>query len=472
VIKARSRPPGFGDAFPAEQVDGWWEDWMRQVDQVLDDEDLVAMAYEALVRRHPKSRTRGRWGTPAEIVLRMLVLKHVCNCSFEDLEHAVRANLVYRQFTRIGAGKVPDAKALGRQSQALGPEVLQMIHGRVVQIARQNRIATGRKLRVDTTVVETNIHYPTDSSLLNDGVRVLTRVMKRVTDIAGEVGAKLRDRSRSVRLRVLEIARASRSKSEQGQQRMKDLYGKVLDASGRVARQAQQFVHEIASGVKRSADFKKQAALEGMKKELETMLGRVKQVRRQTRARVFGGNTHVDGKLVSVFEPNTEIIRRGKAKQPTEFGKMIQVQEAEGQIIVGYEVFQKRPADSDLLVPAIEIHQQRLGRVPDLVAADAAFYSAGGEKAAHQLGVKYVSVPNRSTKSKERKTLQRTRWFKKGQKWRTGCEGRISVLKRRHGLTRCRYRGDSGMARWVGLGVISDALINVGRTLAVKTDAT
>jgi IS5 family transposase len=472
VIKARSRPPGFGDAFPAEQVDGWWEDWMRQVDQVLDDEDLVAIVYEALLKRHPKSRIRGRWGTPAEIVLRMVVLKHVCNCSFENLERQVRANLVYRQFTRIGAGKVPDAKALGRQAQALGPEVLQKIHGRVVQIAHQNRIATGRKLRVDTTVVETNIHYPTDSSLLDDGVRVLTRVMKRVTDLAGEVGTKLRDRSRSVKLRVVEIARVSRSKSEQGQQRMKDLYDKVLQASGRVARQAQQFVNEIASGVKRSADLKKQAALEGMKKELETMLGRVKQVRRQTRARVFGGNTHVEGKLASMFEPSTEIIRRGKAKQPTEFGKMIKIQEAEGQIIVAYEVFEKRPADSDLLVPAIEIHQQRLGRVPDLAAADAAFYSAGGEKAAHQLGVNYVSVPNRSTKSKERKTLQKTRWFKNGQKWRTGCEGRISVLKRRHGLTRCRYRGDSGMARWVGLGVISDSLINIGRALAVQTDTT
>jgi len=468
VIKARSRPLGFAEGSLAEQVDGWWQDWMRQVDDVLEDEDLVAIFYEALVRRHPKSRIRGRWGAPAEVVLRMLVLKHVRSWSFEDVEWEVRSNLVYRQFTRVGAGKVPDAKALGRQAQALGPEVLQKIHERVVQIARGNKIVTGRRLRVDTTVVETNIHYPTDSSLLGDGVRVLTRVMKRVTDLAGEAGTKLRDRSRSVKLRVVEIARVSRSKSEQGQQRMKVLYGKVLEGSGRVVRQAQQFVNEIASGVKRSADFKKQAALEGMKKELESMLGRVKQVRRQTRARVFGGNTHVEGKLASLFEPTTEIIRRGKAKQPTEFGKMIKVQEAEGQIIVDYDVFEKRPADSDLLVPAIAIHQQRLGRVPDWVAADAGFYSAAGEKKAHEMGVKYVSVPNRSTKSEERRKLQKTHWFKQGQKWRTGCEGRISVLKRRHGLNRCRYKGDRGMKRWMGLGVISDNLINIGRALSVK----
>jgi len=445
---------------------------MRQADQVLEDEQLVALVYEALAGRHPHSRTRGRPGIPAEVVLRMLVLKHTRNWSFRVLEWEVGANLVYRQFTRVGGGKVPDAKTLGRQAQALRPEVIRKIHRRLVGIACQNQIATGRRLRVDTTVVETNIHYPTDSSLLGDGVRVLTRLMHRISEVADEAGTKLRDRSRSVKLRAVEIARASRSKSQQGQQRMKDLYRKLLEASGRVAAQAQQFAQEIADGVKRSADFKKQTALEGVRKELETMLDRVKQVRRQTRKRVFGGNTHVEGKLVSMFEPTTEIIRRGKASKPTEFGKMIKVQEAEGQIITDYEIYEKRPADSDLLAPAIEIHQQRLGRAPELAAADAAFYSIAGEKAAHELGVEHVAVPNRSTQSAERRKLQKKRWFKNGQQWRTGCEGRISVLKRRHGLNRCRYKGDRGMNRWVGLGVIADNLINIGRALAAKIDTT
>src|SRR5437867_12995634 len=187
-----------------------------------------------------------------------------------------------RRAARVGGGGHP-------------PRWIEQLHGRLIAIAREEQVVEGRKLRVDTTVVETNIHYPTDSSLLGDGVRVLTRVMKKVTELAGDVGTKLRDRSRSVKLRAVEIARVSRSKSEQGQQRMKDLYGKVLESSGRVARQAQQFVDEIASGVKRSADFKKQAALEGMQKELETMVERVKQVRRQARERVFGGNTQGEG---------------------------------------------------------------------------------------------------------------------------------------------------------------------------------
>ena len=468
VIKARHQPPPFTEAFLQRWLDDCWEDWMRQLDRILDDEQLVALVYEALSKRHPRSHTRGRQGTPAEVVLRLLALKHIFNWSFDDVEREVKGSLLYRQLARVGAGEVPDQKTLARQALALGTEVLAPMHRRLVAIARDHKIAPGRKLRVDTTVVETNIHYPTDSSLLGDGVRVLTRVMKRVNEVAGGAGTHLRDRSRSVKLRVVEIARVSRSKSPQGQERMKKLYEKLLDASGRVAGQARRFVQEIAGGVKHSSDVLKQAALEGMKQELETVLERMKQVRRQTRKRVIGGDTHVEGKLVSIFEPATEVIRRGKACKPTEFGKMIKIQEAEGQIVTDFEVYEKRPADSDLLEPAIQTHKQRLGRVPDLAAADAAFYSIAGERAAQELGVPHVSVPNRKTKSAERRKLEKQRWFKQGQKWRTGCEGRISVLKRRHGLNRCRYKGTLGMERWVGLGVISDTLINISCALLQK----
>jgi IS5 family transposase len=199
------------------------------------------------------------------------------------------------------------------------------------------------------------------------------------------------------------------------------------------------------------------------------MLPRVQQVIRQTRARVLGGNTRVEGKLVSLFEPTTEIIRKGKASKPTEFGKLVKIREAEQQITVDYEVFATRPNDHELLLPAVEIHHQRLGRVPAVVAADAGFSSATGEAAAKAARVKRVAVPNRSTKSPDRKRAQKKRWFKKAQNWRTGCEGRISVLKRRHGLNRCRYRGEAGMKRWVGFGIIADNLINLGKALAPAT---
>lgn len=469
MIETHRAQTTFADGLIAEEVSDLWEPWMRHSDAVLEDERLVEIVRQALSKRCKKSKTRGRKGTPADVVLRLLALKHMFNWSYDEMHREVRANLVYREFTRIGGGKVPDDKTMGRLARQLGPAPVEELHQRLVAIAQDKKIVEGRKLRVDTTVVETNIHYPTDSSLMGDGVRVLTRVMKRITEITGAVGTQLRDRTRSVKLRVVEIARASRSKSEQGRERMKGLYEKLLTATAAVVGQAQRFAKDIAGGVKRSSEVMKQAALEGMKQELETMSSRVKQVIKQTRARVLHGDTHAEGKLVSVFEPTTEIIRRGKAKQPTEFGKMIKVQEAESQIITSYEVFEKRPSDSELLVPAVAVHCERLGRVPDLVAADAGFYSAQGEKSAREKGVKKVSVPNRSTKSAERRKLQKTRWFKKGQKWRTGCEGRISVLKRRHGLNRCRYKGHDGMKIWVGLGVICDNLITMGHYLDEKS---
>ena len=366
----------------------------------------------------------------------------------------------------MAAGKVPDAKTLGRQARALGPEVIRQIHERVVALAVENKVVQGRRMRVDTTVVETNIHYPTDSSLLGDGNRVLTRLMKRVTALAGSAGTKMRDRSRSVKLRVLDIARAARSKVPQSQEKLKQAYGKLLDSIGRVVGLAKRFSREIADGVKQSASFMQQAALEGLRQELETMLPRVQQVIRQTKARIFGGDTHAEGKLFSIFEPSTEVIRKGKAGKPNEFGKMVKVQEAENQVVIAFEVYDQRPADSDLLIPAIEIHQQRTGRTPHLAAGDAGFYSAKNAAKAQQIGVKRVSVPSRSTKSAELKREQKKRWFRKGQKWRTGCEGRISVLTRRHGLNRCRYKGAAGMKRYVGLGIIADNLINIGKAMA------
>jgi hypothetical protein len=147
---------------------------------------------------------------------------------------------------------------------------------------------------------------------------------------------------------------------------------------------------------------------------------------------------------------------------------MVKLQEAENQIIVDYEVYARRPNDADLLIPAIATHQAKLGRTPRLVAADAAFYSGKNEAAAKAMGVKRVCVPNRSSKSPERKREQKKRWFRNGQKWRTGCEGHISVVKRRNGLNRCRYKTDVGMQRWVALGVISDNLVNIGRVMSAR----
>src|SRR5271169_4554309 len=174
----------FGDGLIAEEVKDLREVWMDHADRLLDDEAMVAPVYEALGKRHPKSRSRGRRGSPAEMVLRLLILKHVRNWSYAVVEREVRANLVYRDFTRVGGGKMPDAKTMGRWGMALGPEVLKQVHERMVKIALEKGVTTGRRMRVDTTVVETDVHHPTDSTLLGDGVRVLTRMMKKITKIA------------------------------------------------------------------------------------------------------------------------------------------------------------------------------------------------------------------------------------------------------------------------------------------------
>jgi transposase, IS5 family len=461
MIRMRHQPSSLWSGFLHEDVSDLWEPWMRRADDVLNDETLVERVLEAQGRRWKKSRTRGRLQTPAEVVLRLLVLKHIRDWSYQTLEREVRANLVYRSFARIGSEKVPDAKTLGRLGQVLGSDVVAQLHQRVVELAVEKKIVPGRKMRVDTTVVETNIHYPTDSSLLGDGARVLTRVMKRVEAAAGGLARKIRNRMRTVRQKVRAIALASRQKGAAGEQKRRGLYRGLLSVTRKIVKQAQGVVQEM-----KQFGRQKRQRVSGLGNQLATMSERVQQVIQQTRVRVLGGNTKYSNKIVSVFEPQTEIIRKGKASKPTEFGKLVKIQEAENQIITHYEVYNQRPSDASLLVDAVEKHREQTGRIPHTVAADSGFYTQANEKQLEASGVKRISIPNRKTRSPERRAHQKQRWFKKGQRWRTGCEGRISVLKRRHGLNRCLYRGPEGMQRWVGLGVIADNLINIGHHLA------
>jgi transposase, IS5 family len=274
---------------------------------------------------------------------------------------------------------------------------------------------------------------------------------------------KIRDRMRTVKKRVVAIALAARQVGLEREERHRRQYGELLTVTRRILNQANGVLGEVEQ-----LPRPRRRRLQPLTERLATMADRVRQVVKQTRARIFEGITRFPGKLVSVFEPHTEIIRKGKLSKPTEFGNLVEVQEAENQIITNYRVFAERPSDRELLVPAVEEHQRRFGRVPRVVAADAGFYSHANERKVQEMGVSWVSVPNRSTHSEERRKLQKRRWFRAAQKWRTGCEGRISVLKRRHGLNRCRYRGFSGMERWVGLGVIADNLIQIGTRLAIQ----
>src|SRR4051794_36016338 len=286
-----------------EDVRALWEPWMVEADKLLEDEELIDLVCDAQGEGHEHSTTRGRSQTPAEMVLRLLLLKHVRNWSFDTLEREVKMNLAYRDFTRIGLGKVADAKTLARIAQALGGEVIAKLHARLVGMAQEKGAVRGRKMRVDTTVVETNIHYPTDSSLLGDGARVLTRTMKKIEQRSqGKLKRKVRNRMRSVNKRVRAIAMASRQKGAAGEERRKQSYRELLRLSHQLLNEAKRVAREVEQ-----LPAKRKTPLQSLGERLTVTADRVRQVVKQAKARVFDGITQLPDKIVSLFEPHSEI---------------------------------------------------------------------------------------------------------------------------------------------------------------------
>jgi IS5 family transposase len=443
-----------------------WPDWLRRIDTALEDEAVIEVVAQALEKRWPESRRRGRPGTPAEVVIRMLILKHLFDWSYDDLEHEVRANLVYRMFTRIDAGDVPDAKTILKIARALGPEVSEQLHRQVVEVAKRAGVTHGRRFRVDTTVVETNVHYPTDSTLLRDGIRVLTRTMQRASTALGDPSGRIRNRLRSVTRRVLIIGYEARSPKTRDA--LVKSYRTLMATTRAVLRDTATMVRRLGQRVP-TASPRLQPVLQRAQHRLQEMRPLVQRVIDQTRERLLRGDTHVPDKVLSIFEPHTATIRKGKITKPNEFGNLVTIQESEHQIITAYEVHAGRPADVTLWTPALDRHQTIFGRAPDLAAGDRGFSSATNEQAATGRGVRRVVLPRRGPKSRARRAYERQRWFRRGQRWRVGCEGRISVLKRRHGLDRCRYHGADGMHRWVGLGVIANNLVSTATFGSART---
>jgi len=445
-----------------------WPDWLRRIDSVLEDEAVIEVVALALEARWPESRRRGRPGTPAEVVIRMLILKHLFDWSYDDLEHEVRANLVYRAFTRIDAGEVPDAKTILKIAGALGPDVIAHLHRQVVEVAKRAGVTRGRRFRIDTTVVETNVHYPTDSTLLQDGVRVLTRTMQRASRALGDEPGRIRNRLRSVTRDVLTIGYQARSPKTRDA--MVQSYRKLMATTRAVLRDADTLVRRLGQR-RRTALAGTASILERTQRHLRQLRPVVQRVVAQTRARLMGGDTHVPDKVLSIFEPHTTTVRKGKISKPNEFGNLVTIQESEHQIITAYEVHAGRPADVTMWTPALDRHLAIFARAPYLAAGDRGFSSATNEQAAADRGVRRVILPRRGPKSTARRVYERQAWFRRGQRWRVGCEGRISVIKRRHGLRRCRYHGTDGMARWVGLGVIADNLMNIATFVNARAAA-
>jgi IS5 family transposase len=443
------------------------DDLLEPVDTLLADPELVALVQTCLAHRSPRSRRTGRTGMAPDRVLRCCVLKHLKGWSFRELERELRSNLIYRRFTRFDAEVTPDFSTFSRVFATLSPAVTEQIHHRVVGVAREQGVAAGRKVRVDTTVVESNVHYPTDSTLLGDGIRVLTRGLVRIAAECKRGAVDVVDHGRAVKHRLLEISRAAKSLTTAGRQRLRDGYQKLVALTRRVVRQVTDVVQRVAA--KRVKVIGNPLHVDAYVGELRHYLPLVEQVLTQTTARVWGGDRHVPGKILSLFEPHTQVIRKGKAHKPNEFGRLVRVDEVEHGVVSGYQVLEGNQADTDSFLPALDHHQACFGHAPDLATADRGFFSAANEREAEARGVTKVALPARGPLSKTRAARQKERWFRRAMRWRAGCEATISTLKHPFSMVRATYKGEHGFQRYVGWSVITKNLCAIARWQTSRT---
>lgn len=440
------------------------------IDRLLEDPALLALCTELLAGRCPRSAGFGRRGLAPDRLLRCVVLKHLKGWSFRELERELRASLLYRRFTRFYEDPVPSYSSFSRAFGLFGEEGTAQIHERVVQQARAAAVAAGRQLRTDTTAVETNIHHPTDSSLLADSLRVLTRSLRRVATGCRGVEFQVVDHARAAKYRVLEICRAAKVLSAGGRAQLKTSYQKLIGLTRRVAAQAAVVLDQLQAGklVVRAESFGQVLKEEGC---LRHYLPLAERVIEQSQARIFEGETRHPEKVLSLFEPHSVVIRKGKAHHPNECGRLVRIDEVEAGIVSHYAVALGNPCDQTQWEPALQAHREIFGQAPRLAVADRGFWNAANEKVATALGVKRVVLPGRGRLSKERARRQKERWFRRGQGWRAGIEARVSTLKHRFGLRRAVYKGEIGFARHVGWSIIAHNLVALTRATTGR-DAT
>ena len=446
---------------------------LAQLDQLLEDDVLFARLKDDLARRYPNSARLGRRSTPVEVILRMLVVKRLYDWSYEQTEHFVSDSIVLRQFCRLYLESVPDDTTLIRWANQVGSQTVASLNDRVVELARSLKITRGRKLRVDSMVVESNIHHPTDSALLADGVRVISRLLrgaKKVlpTEVASQLGKKeaFRTRNRSVRRVAQRLHRIARRKGEKAREELKEAYQKLIAITQASCAQAVRVVGALRGYADEESGARR--LLEG----LEHFVPLVEQgIAQATRRVLHDEQVPAQQKILSLFEEHTQIITRQKMGKPREFGRKVLIDEVDGGIISRYEILEEVGREHPHLPASLEAHQEHFRRAPQLFAADRGLYSAENERLAHQAGVKRVVLPKSGRLSHEREQHEKQRWFKQGFRFRAGIEGRISVLGRAFGLDVCLDHGEEGMGRWVGWGILTHNLRQISRTQAARQAA-
>ena len=428
---------------------------LARLDVLLDDDELFSLLRADLIQRYPNSGRLGRHSTPVEVILRMLLVKRLYGWSYQQTERFVCDSIVLRQFCRLYLEPAPDDTTLIRWANAIDARTLAALNDRAVELARSLKVTRGRKLRTDGTVVETNIHHPTDDALLADGVRIISRLVGRAKELIPQSvcqaarGEPFRNRTRSAKRLAHNISKMALRRTQEAKATYQAAYQRLVEVARSSIKQAERV---------RSMLEVEMPSAPKISEEISHFAGLLKRAVSQTHRRVFEGEQVSAGqKLLSIFEEHTAIIRRGKARNKTEFGRKVWLSEVEGGIVSGFRILEGNAGDEAQLRPTLEDHLRLFGKVPELVAADRNVHSKENELVAKQMGVKKVCLPKAGKKSTERKEHERQRWFKTARRFRAGIEGRISVMKRCEYLGRCRDKGEEGFGRWVGWGEIGRA---------------
>ena len=446
------------------------EPLLEAISKFLDTQhEMIERVRRDLVRGQ-KRPSSGRRGLTAPQVLRSLVLMRVKNWDYRELSERIADGVTLRQFADFYCDRVPRHDAFNRSFNRLTPATLKAVNDLVVQAAVALGVEDGARLRVDTTVVETDIHHPTDNTLLWDVVRVVTRLIGRLAEALNMRRIEgFCDRRRAAHRRMYEIQRMTTRQRQGAGSRQTATYRALIGIAGEVVASAKAALEETA-GMHGKDPF---AALtiDALRDEIAHYCGLGERVIDQARRRVLDGEQvpNVE-KIYSIFEPHTDLIKRGKVRNPVEFGHKVFLAESAKGLITQYEVLKGNPCDEVHVAPSLKRHRRAFGRAAKLYASDRGFFSEANVASCVNDGVNTVCIPQRGgSKTPQRQAYEKAAPFKQGQRFRAGIEGRISVLMRGRGMKRCRAEGAERFALFVGAAVLANNLMIVAALLTKRS---
>jgi transposase, IS5 family len=437
---------------------------LARVDALLDDPAFFAPFAPHF---HP---VLGRPSTPVECYLRLMFLKFRYRLGYESLCAEVSDSISWRRFCRIPLdAKVPHPTTLMKLTTRCGEAAVAGLNEALLAKAAGAKLLRTARVRADTTVIPANVAYPTDSGLLAKAVGKLVRTARRVQAAGGAAGTVMPDRRRAAARRVRQIAGKLRSRGKLGREEstraIRRVTGELADLADKAAAQAAAVLRNGRRALPRALGGRVRGRLRRALDELAVIIERTGKIVAQTRARLAGQMPDSATRLVSLHDPDARPIRKGRIDRPVEFGYKAQVTDNDDGVVLDYAVEYGAAPDGPQLAPAIERVTRRTGHVPGAVTADRGYGQPGVERDLQELGVRAVVIPRQARTSPARRTIEHSRRFRKLVKWRTGCEGRISYLKRGYGWDRTRLDGRHGAAIWCGHGVFAHNLVKIS-TLA------